>query len=118
MAREIIIFGKSSWPYTQKAREAKTQEGYQVDFRDVLQYPDHLEEMLKISQGVRKVPVLVEDGKGTVGFGGTWKVWRTCRAQVQKIHGKVGPRITGRQEYPGAGPDWRKMPRSERVPVG
>jgi hypothetical protein len=29
-----------------------------------------LEEMLKLSGGVRKVPVLVEDGKATVGFNG------------------------------------------------
>jgi len=27
--------------------------------------------MLKFSGGVRKVPVLVEDGKGTVGFKGS-----------------------------------------------
>jgi glutaredoxin len=29
-----------------------------------------LEEMLKYSKGVRKVPVIVEDGKVTVGFEG------------------------------------------------
>jgi len=27
--------------------------------------------MLKFSQGVRKVPVLVENGKGTVGYRGS-----------------------------------------------
>lgn len=42
-----------------------------MDYRDVLQDPSNLEEMLKFSQGVRKVPVLVEDGKSTVGFGGS-----------------------------------------------
>ena len=42
-----------------------------MDYRDVLQDPNHLEEMLKFTQGVRKVPVLVEDGKCSVGFGGT-----------------------------------------------
>jgi len=30
-----------------------------------------LEEMLKVSRGMREVPVIVEDGKVTVGFGGT-----------------------------------------------
>ena len=30
-----------------------------------------LEEMLKLSGGVRKVPVLVEEGRVTVGFGGS-----------------------------------------------
>jgi glutaredoxin len=30
-----------------------------------------MEEMLKHSQGQRKVPVIVADGEVTVGFGGT-----------------------------------------------
>jgi glutaredoxin len=30
-----------------------------------------LEEMLKVSEGVREVPIIVEDGKVAVGFGGT-----------------------------------------------
>jgi hypothetical protein len=42
-----------------------------VDYRDVLQDPNNLEEMLKFSQGLRKVPVLVEDGRSTVGFRGS-----------------------------------------------
>jgi hypothetical protein len=41
-----------------------------VDYRDVLADPANLEAMLKFSGGLRKVPVLVEDGKGTVGFRG------------------------------------------------
>jgi hypothetical protein len=32
--------------------------------------PD-LDEMLVHSQGARKVPVIVEDGRATIGFGGT-----------------------------------------------
>ncbi len=42
-----------------------------MDYRDVLDDPRHLEEMLKFSQGLRKVPVLVEEGQSTVGFGGS-----------------------------------------------
>jgi len=30
-----------------------------------------MEEMLKYSGGVRKVPVIVEDGKATIGYGGS-----------------------------------------------
>ena len=30
-----------------------------------------MEEMLKYSNGQRQVPVIVEDGKATVGYGGT-----------------------------------------------
>ena len=42
-----------------------------MDYRDVVDDPRHLEDMLKFSQGVRKVPVLVEGGKGTVGYRGS-----------------------------------------------
>lgn len=42
-----------------------------MDYRDVLDDPQNLEEMLKFSQGRRKVPVLVEEGQSTVGFGGS-----------------------------------------------
>lgn len=42
-----------------------------MDYRDVLEDSRNLEEMLKFSQGMRKVPVLVEEGRSTVGFGGT-----------------------------------------------
>jgi hypothetical protein len=37
----------------------------------VLDNPFLMDEMLKHSQGVRQVPVLVEAGKVTIGFGGT-----------------------------------------------
>jgi glutaredoxin len=37
----------------------------------VLANPERLEEMLKYSGGVRKVPVIVEEGKATIGYGGT-----------------------------------------------
>lgn len=47
------------------------QEGYRVEYRDVLDDARNMEEMLKVAQGVRKVPVLVEGSKVTVGFGGT-----------------------------------------------
>jgi len=42
-----------------------------VDYRDVKEDPKALEEMLRLNGGVRKVPVLVEGEKVTIGFGGT-----------------------------------------------
>jgi hypothetical protein len=36
----------------------------------VIKEPDHLETMLKHSKGIRKVPVIVEGGKVTIGFEG------------------------------------------------
>jgi glutaredoxin 3 len=42
-----------------------------VRYIDVKQDKKSLVEMLKVSNGVREVPVIVEDGKVTIGFGGT-----------------------------------------------
>ena len=54
-----------------KAREAKGNEGYKVIYRDVIEDPQAMEEMLKASQGTREVPVLLEAGRVIIGFGGT-----------------------------------------------
>ena len=41
------------------------------DYVDVKADPRNLEAMLKLSNGVRKVPVIVQEGNVTVGYGGT-----------------------------------------------
>jgi glutaredoxin len=38
---------------------------------DVAQQPEKLEEMLEFSNGVRKVPVIVQGDKVEIGYGGT-----------------------------------------------
>jgi glutaredoxin 3 len=38
---------------------------------NVLEDSDGLERMLKLTRGRRNIPVIVEDGKVTIGFGGT-----------------------------------------------
>ena len=73
MADKVIIFGKSSWPYTSQARSAY---GEGAAYVDVVREPDKLKEMLKFSKGVRKVPVIVEGKKVEIGYGGSWGVWR------------------------------------------
>jgi len=40
-----------------------------VDYRDVVSEPRFLEEMLRLTGGTRRVPVVVEGGKATIGFG-------------------------------------------------
>ena len=72
MAEKIMIFGKSGWPYTDSARQA-LKEG--AEYYDVKKDSEKLEEMLKYSNGVRKVPVIVKGGEVTVGYGGSWGVW-------------------------------------------
>jgi arsenate reductase-like glutaredoxin family protein len=37
---------------------------------DVVSEPDQLDAMLKHTKGVREVPVIVEEGKVTIGFDG------------------------------------------------
>jgi glutaredoxin 3 len=45
--------------------------GNRATYVDVMQDRNKLQEMLRHSGGARDVPVLVEDGKVTVGYGGT-----------------------------------------------
>lgn len=51
-----------------KAREAY---GAEADYFDVKLDAAKLDEMLKYSKGQRKVPVIVEGGKVSVGYGGS-----------------------------------------------
>jgi glutaredoxin 3 len=53
------------------AREAYEEKGYAVTYHDVKQNPSLLTQMLEHSDGRRSVPVIVEDGRVTVGYGGT-----------------------------------------------
>ncbi len=72
MAAKVIIYGKSGWPFSQQARSAY---GKDAQYVDVLVERGKLEEMLKLSKGVRSVPVIVEGEKVTIGYGGSWAVW-------------------------------------------
>jgi len=71
-AKAVVIYGKEGWPYTSEAREAFAGKGYRVDYRNVKKSAPDLDAMLVHSKGARKVPVIVEDGRVTIGFGGTW----------------------------------------------
>ena len=70
MTETIIIYGKAGWPYTEKARSVYGTAQY----FDVKQDPIKLKEMLLHSKGVRKVPVIVEGGEVSIGYGGSWGV--------------------------------------------
>jgi len=71
-ASTVIIYGKEGWPYTSEAREAYSTKGHRVDYRNVKKSAPDLAQMLVHSKGARRVPVIVEDGRVTIGFGGTW----------------------------------------------
>ena len=74
MKDKVIIYGKSGWPYTDQARSAY---GKTATYYDVESNESKLDEMLKYSGGLRKVPVIVEGGKSKIGYGGSWGVWRS-----------------------------------------
>jgi glutaredoxin 3 len=71
MDEEVIIYGKDSCPYTQAAID--DYQGREIPFRYVNVKKDkaELEKMLALTRGKRRVPVIVEDGRITIGFGGT-----------------------------------------------
>ena len=76
MPDKILIFGKDAWPYTRAARAAFAKEGRQVEYFNVVEVVGYLETMLKHSKGTRKVPVIVDGKKVTIGFeGDTWGIW-------------------------------------------
>jgi glutaredoxin 3 len=67
----VLIFGKDSCPYTQAARDDYAQRKIAVQYFNVKKNPSDLQRMLEYSKGKRLVPVIVDGGKVTIGFGGT-----------------------------------------------
>jgi len=67
----VVIFGKDTCPYTQDAREHYKKSGAAVEYVNVKKDAAGLQRMLEFSGGRRNVPVIVEDGTVTIGFGGT-----------------------------------------------
>jgi glutaredoxin len=67
----VLIFGKDACPYTQAAVEDYRRRGHEVEYVRVTGSATDLERMLGYSNGKRRVPVIVDEGKVTIGFGGT-----------------------------------------------
>jgi len=68
----VLIFGQDLWPYTSGAREDFTRRKIPFEYVNVLERDGGLDQMLKYSKGRRQIPVIVEAGKVTIGFGGSW----------------------------------------------
>jgi glutaredoxin 3 len=68
---KVLIFGHDLCPYTSRAREGFSRRKIPFEYLNVLQNNDALQQMLKHSNGRRQIPVIVEAGKVTVGFGGS-----------------------------------------------
>jgi len=73
MAEEkVLIFGKDTWPYTSAARADYARRNIPFEYVNVKASPESMKRMLSWSEGSREVPVIVEGGKVSFGFGGTW----------------------------------------------
>jgi glutaredoxin 3 len=68
MAEEVIIYGRAGCPFTDQAIAAY---GDKAKYFDVQADSVKLQEMLKLSDGARIVPVIVDGGKVILGHGGT-----------------------------------------------
>jgi glutaredoxin 3 len=68
---QVLIFGQDLCPYTSRAREDYSRRRIPFDYINVLNDPDGLKRMLEYSKNRREIPVIVENGKVTIGFGGT-----------------------------------------------
>ena len=67
----VVIYGKDTCPYTNAARDHYADSGVPFEYVNVKKDASQLQKMLDFSGGRRSVPVIVEDGKVTIGFGGT-----------------------------------------------
>jgi glutaredoxin 3 len=67
----VLIFGKDSCPYTEAAREAYARKKVPFQYINVKKNRADLDRMLQYSDGERSVPVIVDNGQVTIGFGGT-----------------------------------------------
>ncbi len=65
----VTIYTKSGCPYCKAAKESFAKQNVQYTEINVTENPGKIDELVKIA-GVRKVPVIVDKEKVTVGFNG------------------------------------------------
>ena len=67
---EVTIYTKPGCPYCAAAKKHYGDIGVKYNEIDVFAVPGAKEKALELSDGKRIVPVIVEDGRVTLGFGG------------------------------------------------
>lgn len=71
MSEKALIFGTDACPYTTAACEDYSKRNVSLEYKNVKEDKSALDEMLQYSSGRCDQPVIVEDGKMNIGFGGT-----------------------------------------------
>jgi glutaredoxin 3 len=67
----VQIYGKGDCPYTSAARRNFQTRGVVVEYFDVEEDATALRRFLELSGGDRRVPLIVEEGRVSQGFGGS-----------------------------------------------
>jgi len=67
----VEIFGKDDCPYTAAARQDYAARGVPATYHDVKRDAAAMARMLELTGGARRVPVIVDRGRLSVGFGGS-----------------------------------------------
>lgn len=71
MREPVEIYGKDSCPYTTAARRDCQARGVPVTYLDVTRDPAAMARFLELSGGERRVPLIVDGGRISSGFGGS-----------------------------------------------
>lgn len=71
MADEVVIYGKDTCPYTQAALDDYRARAVPFRYANVKKDRAELDKMVALTGGRRLVPVIVDAGRVTIGFGGT-----------------------------------------------
>ena len=71
MEDEVTVYGKDSCPYAVKACEVYGRRNVDFTYFDVSKDHAALGEMLALTGGDRRVPVIVQGKEVKIGFGGT-----------------------------------------------
>ncbi len=67
---KVTIYTKTGCPYCAAAKEDYSRRGIDFEEKNVHANKAWLDELLQHSGGERKVPVIVDAGKVTIGFNG------------------------------------------------
>ncbi len=71
MPDKVLIFGHDFCDYTSSARADYSDRNIPFEYINVLEDEDGLRRMMDLNHGSRDIPVIVEDGRVSVGFGGS-----------------------------------------------
>ena len=68
----VRILGRDGCPFTRAARQAYEAQGRQVDYVSVRADAGAQKQMLELTGGVGRVPVIVDGDSVVVGWQGKW----------------------------------------------